>query len=373
MTFIKYTNDGKAVIQPAALTLSGLEQEETLEMHTLENAIVLLKQEMEPVEKAAAMMALIRLVNSLWADMMAGWKEQEGDTAPCDGCSGCGEEMLPIPAEAFADAGILHDNLRVVSVDGAVLVVSDDRKTKWAAELDKSLEQLGIDRAKRQNEVALWRASHLENIACKQAIEEAIRKGFDGMHLSHDCARGVIEDFGFKRVGWVLAATIQLKPEDGRFSRRNKEWAAATFIPRSDRNYEFMVESHAGVLDIFVNEFRDAQDALGMFVRSHCDDMTGQELEGKVLVMSPFTLKESYWAPENQLWLATGGFGCAPNAAGRAVYATCLGDGERTRWNRSDFIGILKEEHLPDWARESLEQIRREDPAESAGMTTPSM
>ena len=78
MTFIKYTNDGKAVIQPAALTLSGLEREETLEMHTLENAIVLLKQEMEPVEKAAAMMALIRLVNSLWADMMAGWEKVLG-------------------------------------------------------------------------------------------------------------------------------------------------------------------------------------------------------------------------------------------------------------------------------------------------------
>ena len=65
MTFIKYTNDGKAVIQPAALTLSGLEQEETLEMHTLENAIVLLKPDMEPVEKAAAMMTLMRLTNSL--------------------------------------------------------------------------------------------------------------------------------------------------------------------------------------------------------------------------------------------------------------------------------------------------------------------
>lgn len=48
MTFIKYTSDGKAVIQPAALTLSGLDREETLELHTLENAIVLLKQEMEP-------------------------------------------------------------------------------------------------------------------------------------------------------------------------------------------------------------------------------------------------------------------------------------------------------------------------------------
>ena len=143
MTFIKYTNDGKAVIQPAALTLSGLEQEETLEMHTLENAIVLLKQEMEPVEKATAMMALIRLVNSLWADMMAGWEDQEGDADPCGGCSGCGEDMLPIPAEAFADAGILHDNLRVVSVDGAVLVVSDDHKTTWSDALTKAILESG--------------------------------------------------------------------------------------------------------------------------------------------------------------------------------------------------------------------------------------
>lgn len=230
-----------------------------------------------------------------------------------------------------------------------------------------------ISEAKRQNEMALWRASHLENIACKQAIEEAIRRGFDGMHLSHDCARGVIEDFGFKRVGWVLAATLQQKQYDGRFSLQNKTWAASTFIPPSDRNYEFSVESHPAVLDGFVSAFREAQAELNLFNSSHCDDMTGQELEGKVLVMSPMTLRESYWAPENQLWLATGGFGCAPSAAGRAVYATCLGDGERTRWNRSDFIGILKEEHLPDWARESLEQIRREDPAESAGMTTPSM
>ena len=84
-----------------------------------------------------------------------------------------------------------------------------------------------------------------------------------------------------------------------------------------------------------------------MFDRTHCTTMTGQELEGKVLVMSPYTLKESYWAPENQLWLASGGFGCSPTAAGRAVYATCLGDGEHARWNREDFIGILEEQHIP--------------------------
>ena len=137
MTFINYTNDGKAVIQSAALILSGLEREKTLELHTLENAIVLLKPEMKPVEKAAAMMTLMRLVNSLGADMMTSWEGQEGDEDMCGSCHGCDEDMLPIPAEAFADAGILFDNLRVFSVDGAVLVVSDDHKAKWHEALTK--------------------------------------------------------------------------------------------------------------------------------------------------------------------------------------------------------------------------------------------
>ena len=138
MTFINYTNDSKAVIQSAALILSGLEREETLELHTLENAIVLLKPEMKPVEKVAAMMTLMRLANSLWADMMAAWENQEGDEEKCEGCHGCDEDMLPIPAEAFADAGILFDNLRVFSVDGAVLVVPQDDAESW----EKVLSQL---------------------------------------------------------------------------------------------------------------------------------------------------------------------------------------------------------------------------------------
>lgn len=68
-----------------------------------------------------------------------------------------------------------------------------------------------LSEARRSDEAGLWRASHQCNIACKQAIEAAIRAGFDGMHLKADCARGVIAQYGFKRVGWVLANTIQKK------------------------------------------------------------------------------------------------------------------------------------------------------------------
>lgn len=76
--------------------------------------------------------------------------------------------------------------------------------------------------AKRYDEAPKWLESHRLNVACKDAIEEAIRKGFDGMHLDRDCAKGVIEAYGFKRVGWVLSNTIQQKNDDGRFSPYNK-------------------------------------------------------------------------------------------------------------------------------------------------------
>lgn len=60
------------------------------------------------------------------------------------------------------------------------------------------------------------------------------------------------------------------------------------------------------------------------------------------------------------------GFGCSPHAIGRSVRCTCLGDGEMTRWNRDEFIGVLDEKYLPDWAREKLMELtapRQEEPA----------
>ena len=49
------------------------------------------------------------------------------------------------------------------------------------------------------------------------------------------------------------------------------------------------------------------------------------------------------------------------------MYATCLGDGEKTRWNRSDFIGALDEQYLPDWAQEKLEELRGQEQRQTGG------
>ena len=218
----------------------------------------------------------------------------------------------------------------------------------------------GLETARCRGEVALWRSSHRANIACKKAIEESIRQGFDGMRLSPDCGKAVLENFGFKRVMWVLANTIQEKSWDGRFGRENKEWSRRTFIPEDTAHkIEFVVDSHPAVLDGFVTGIRQAYQDLGLFGPEQCLPDSRSELDyaGKVLVLSPDTLRESCWSQGNQLWYAHDGFGCSPHAIGRSIRCTCLGDGEHTRWNRADFIGVLKDEFLPDWAREKLEQL----------------
>ena len=229
------------------------------------------------------------------------------------------------------------------------------------------------EEARREGKIEIWRASHKANIACRDAIEEAIRHNFDGMHLKEDCLRPVLDEFGYKRTSWVLSNTLQMLKWDGRFSPANKQWAEKTFIPADlNHNSDFVIRSHPAVLDGFVDLYRKAYQKLGLFGGEHCvGDRAEQDFTGKVLVLSPSTLKESFWAPENQLWLAHDGFGCRPHAIGRSIRCTCLGDGEMTRWNRSEFVGVLDDKYLPEWAKEKLTELTapKQDAPELAGMT----
>ena len=85
--------------------------------------------------------------------------------------------------------------------------------------------------AKRLNELDRWKENHKENVACKNAIEEAIRRDFDGMHLHENCAKDIITQFGYHRTAYVLANSLQQKDYDGRFSHGNHNWAVSIFVP----------------------------------------------------------------------------------------------------------------------------------------------
>ena len=114
--------------------------------------------------------------------------------------------------------------------------------------------------AKEHGELDAYRASHMEDMACKKMIEDVIRSNFDGMHLSKSAAKLVLDEFGAERIIRVLANTVQQKDWDGRFSPENKAWAQKQDILGVDGDpvmcSRFVVNSHPAVLDGFISQAR---------------------------------------------------------------------------------------------------------------------
>lgn len=116
--------------------------------------------------------------------------------------------------------------------------------------------------AREHWELEQYRASSKANIACKEAIEAAIREHYHDNRLGGQAAAQVIEAFGLDRVLYVLANTVQQKDWDERFSPANRQWAKTIAIPKNpdawgdDRNSQFVVGSHSGLTDLFLSTVR---------------------------------------------------------------------------------------------------------------------
>ncbi len=95
-----------------------------------------------------------------------------------------------------------------------------------------------------------------------------------------------------------------------------------------------------------------------LFNKSHCFESTELNFKGRLMVLEPSILVKEYKQADYQLVYCIGGFGCSPRARGRIVYGSFLKDNEECQFHRSDFIGELKSEFLPDWAKQKLDEIR---------------
>lgn len=42
------------------------------------------------------------------------------------------------------------------------------------------------------------------------------------------------------------------------------------------------------------------------------------------------------------------------------MFGRFLSDGEKSQFYREDFVGIIADEHIPDWARERLSELNCE-------------
>lgn len=74
------------------------------------------------------------------------------------------------------------------------------------------------------------------------------------------------------------------------------------------------------------------------------------------------------------MFYATHGNGCRPDSLGTKVFGFHVTDGEKTYYRRTEFAGALKEELVPEWAKENTQKYLEADdladePDEDGGMT----
>ena len=131
------------------------------------------------------------------------------------------------------------------------------------ARLELPVYQYPAIYARENDELEQYRASHKENVACKEAIEAAISEHYADNCLGIGAVKQVVEQFGFDRTLYVLANTVRQMDWDGRISAENKNWAKT--IPLfenpdtwgNDRNREFIVgQCNPGLTDIFLKQAR---------------------------------------------------------------------------------------------------------------------
>ncbi len=121
--------------------------------------------------------------------------------------------------------------------------------------------------AVENGELDKYRLSRKLNLACKEAVEQAIGKHYSQNRLDTAAAvQQVVDAFGYERTLYVLAITIQHKGHDGRISAANKDWAMSVpiFEDRIDGsadNNRFLVvdKVNPGLVDLFVRGARKAQ------------------------------------------------------------------------------------------------------------------
>ncbi len=83
-------------------------------------------------------------------------------------------------------------------------------------------------------------------------------------------------------------------------------------------------------------------------------------IKNKVVVIRADVFKPEYQISTKQLQLCTGGFGAEPNSRGSACFCTNLYSGKESRFERSDILGVIEKDDLPDWAKERLDVVQKE-------------
>jgi len=185
-------------------------------------------------------------------------------------------------ADFFRDTAVSHGLEEALGICGRYLAVQlkteSPEERQFCRELfvamteasagrtdpDKIVYPYPHETAAERTEESYYHMSGSRNAECAKAIDETISKScyerdFYNLEMA---AMVAAHDYGFERVKAVLEYNIHRRASDGRFSRDNKEWAAAFDLP--DQAFgDANLNSHAILIDGFATHFRKLYQKLG--------------------------------------------------------------------------------------------------------------
>lgn len=122
----------------------------------------------------------------------------------------------------------------------------------------------------------------------------------------------------------------------------------------AERIKEQAKEAHR---EIFTAQFKGYDDRP---IRA-CTPITYKDnLENRIVVIRPDSLRREYRLASHQLKLCIGGFGAFPNSRGTSCICVDLFTGKHSSFRRSDVLGTMTEAQLPEWAQLGLTKYREE-------------
>lgn len=103
-------------------------------------------------------------------------------------------------------------------------------------------------------------------------------------------------------------------------------------------------------------EYRDEITAESCIETDHT-----HSIKGEVVVIKPEKLRPEYRGASYQICYVTGGFGAEANARGQSVFCTEIYSGESARYDRSSIMGVIKPKCMPNWAKNRLLIIKKDE------------
>ena len=201
-----------------------------------------------------------RNIDNRFSGHNASWANTVPLYGIASGRESCTLESHPAKVDLFIDL-VRKDLQELAQQKSASRQKSSVKPKKETVKMDKTpVYKESFQYAYQHGEQKQHLASNRANIACKEAIEQAITSHYyDNRFNAEAAVRDVVKQFGFERMFYVLANTVQTQGGDGRVSRSNKDWAQTIPVAFENgrRDMSFLItHSHPGLLDMFVSKAR---------------------------------------------------------------------------------------------------------------------